>query len=439
MTNQMISIIVVTGVVIIIGMILQIKKHKKQLEQYQGIIDIDEEIQRKKAQLKKQIAETEKTKKNLHDSLDRVERDIDRKKIDIELLQKELDLYSDNSEMLSFGIYEPQWDLDTSVAYKEEIRKNKEKQKLMIKAKGEDAAFYCDKEWVVGTSKAEGRKMTQRGIKLTARAFNGEVDSLIAQCKWNNFDKIQKRIWDAAEKIDKLNEVNRIFINYNYVGLRIEELSLTHEYHEKKQQEKEEQAEIREQMREEKRVEDEIRKAQEDAEREEKAFQRALDKATKEADKAQGEKLDSLNQKIAQLKFDLEMAQLKGQRALSMAQQTKSGHVYVISNLGSFGENVYKIGMTRRLDPNDRVKELGDASVPFSFDVHAMIKSDDAPKLEKLLHKKFDNARVNKINKRKEFFNVSLEEIEDFISEHHDADVEFQRTMIAEQFRQSVA
>jgi hypothetical protein len=104
------------------------------------------------------------------------------------------------------------------------------------------------------------------------------------------------------------------------------------------------------------------------------------------------------------LKYKFDELQLKNQRALSMAQQTRLGHVYVISNIGSFGENIYKIGMTRRLEFLDRVKGLGDASVPFSFDVHTIIKADDVPTLEKMLHKKFANKKVNKVNSRKEFF-----------------------------------
>ena len=116
----------------------------------------------------------------------------------------------------------------------------------------------------------------------------------------------------------------------------------------------------------------------------------------------------------------------------------KAGYVYIISNIGSFGKDVYKIGMTRRLEPMDRVDELGDASVPFKFDVHAMIFSDDAPKLEAALHHAFDNKKVNMINNRKEFFNVKLEEIEQVVKENHDKLVEFIKTPDAEQYRESM-
>lgn len=161
-------------------------------------------------------------------------------------------------------------------------------------------------------------------------------------------------------------------------------------------------------MREDKMLEQET----DEALKEEEKYQKLLDKAKADANKAAGAKLEALQKKIALLGSELEQAHAKSERAKSMAQQTKAGHVYIISNHGSFGENIYKIGMTRRLEPIDRVKELGDASVPFLFDVHAMIYSDDAPALENSLHKEFDFNRVNLVNSRKEFFNVTLDEIE---------------------------
>ncbi|MTM89955.1 DUF4041 domain-containing protein, partial [Turicibacter sanguinis] len=116
----------------------------------------------------------------------------------------------------------------------------------------------------------------------------------------------------------------------------------------------------------------------------------------------------------------------------------KAGYVYIISNIGAFGENVYKIGMTRRLDPQDRVDELGDASVPFNFDVHAMIFTEDAPALENALHKAFDDRKLNMINERREFFNVTLEEIECVVKANYDKTVEFKKVAAAEQYRESL-
>ncbi|PHK14320.1 hypothetical protein VF12_40975, partial [Nostoc linckia z15] len=182
----------------------------------------------------------------------------------------------------------------------------------------------------------------------------------------------------------------------------------------------------------------EFEQAQREAQKEEANYQKALDKARKEMELATGEKHDRLQAQIARLEQELQEAQEKKERAMSMAQQTKRGHVYVISNIGSFGENVYKIGMTRRLEPEDRVKELGDASVPFQFDIHAMIYSDEAPTLEYELHKAFTNRKVNMLNYRKEFFNVTLEEIEQKIQEIG-IEAEFSKIPEAMEYRETLA
>ncbi len=168
--------------------------------------------------------------------------------------------------------------------------------------------------------------------------------------------------------------------------------------------EREEQARIKAQIREEQKLEREIERELQQVERERAAIQAALDKAREEARDEHAEEVERLKERLAE-------AEARAERAKSRAQMTKSGHVYVISNIGSFGETVYKIGMTRRLEPNDRVKELGDASVPFPFDVHMMISSDDAPKLEHALHRAFHRHRVNRVNMRKEFFRVPLTDI----------------------------
>lgn len=121
----------------------------------------------------------------------------------------------------------------------------------------------------------------------------------------------------------------------------------------------------------------------------------------------------TFQEELNRLKAELEESHQRFERAKSRAQETKQGHVYVISNIGSFGKDILKIGMTRRIIPMERVKELGDASVPFTFDVHALIESDNAPKLESTLHKIFDDKRVNKVNRRKEYFKVNISEIEE--------------------------
>ena len=191
-------------------------------------------------------------------------------------------------------------------------------------------------------------------------------------------------------------------------------------------------------MREEERAKREYEQAQREAEKEEANYQKALDKARAEIELSTGDKHDKLQAKIDKLELELKEAQEKKERAISMAQQTKRGHVYIISNIGSFGENVYKIGMTRRLEPTDRVKELGDASVPFQFDIHAMIYSDEAPTLENELHKAFTDKKVNMLNTRKEFFNVTIDEIEEKVTEIGIA-AEFTKLPEAMEYRETLA
>lgn len=156
-------------------------------------------------------------------------------------------------------------------------------------------------------------------------------------------------------------------------------------------------------------------------------------------ERASGSKQQRLLTQIEEIQRKLTEAHANKERAMSRAQMTRSGHVYIISNIGSFGEQVYKIGMTRRLDPLDRVKELGDASVPFEFDVHAILYTEDAPALENKLHRAFHHRRVNRVNAKKEFFRIELTEIVEFVRTHHRADIEIMHAAEAEEYRKTLA
>lgn len=349
-------------------------------------------------------------------------------------LEKDIKLYQNDIEFVELGIYEPIFDLDTSDKYQDKITQIVTSQKQLIKGGN---ACICKTEWVVGNSRKQGEIMTRRYINLTLRAFNGECDSLISKVRWNNIKRFEERITKAFNAINKLGQSNNTFITDQYLKLKLDELHLVYELAHKKYQEKEEARAIREQQREEERAQREFEKARKDAEIEEKRFQKALERAKKDLGLVSGEKLEELNSQIAQLEQNLKDVHEAKERAISRAQETKSGHVYIISNLGSFGENVYKIGMTRRLEPLDRVKELGDASVPFTFDLHAMIFSENAPALENLLHKEFDDRRINKVNYRKEYFRVSLDEIEQVIIDKYEKEVDFIKVSEAQQFRET--
>lgn len=430
---------------------------KEYEEKYSQVIDIEAECAIVKSALEVEKAEIESKTKQKLDELESQKEQLIRERTSIEdqianlridykskkntydALSKQIAIFSEDVELIELGFYEPKFDFDASETFKEEIKKCKERQKALLREHSSSGAIYCYRDWTVDGSRTEGKKMTNKGIRLTARAFNNECEAAIANCTWKNVSKMEERIRKAFSAINQLNESNAISITERYLKEKIQELQLTYEYHEKKLREKEEQAEIKAQMREEARIEAEIKKAEAEAIKEERRYQKALDTARQELAVANDETRLVLESQIAELQASLEEAERKHQRAQSMAEQTKQGHVYIISNIGSFGEDVYKIGMTRRLEPMDRVKELGDASVPFTFDVHAMIHTVDAPTLEKSLHDQFDSRRLNMVNRRKEFFNVSLEEIKHAVQGFTDKTVEFIETAVAQDYYETKA
>jgi Domain of unknown function (DUF4041)/T5orf172 domain len=326
----------------------------------------------------------------------------------ISLLRVRLQELEEREIVEAFGFYDSKYDFQGSEEYKQRLDKIRVQQKQMIKDK---QAAICRIEWSVDSSMAKGRKMTDDFIKLVLRAFNGECDYFVVKVKYNNVQTMENRIKKTYSDLNKLSQTTHCEITPYFLDLKLQELWLTHEYQERKYLEQEEQRTIREQMREEEKALRDLEKAKQDAVREERHYQEALEKARRDAETATGKAQEKLFSQIEELQKRLAEAEANKVRAISQAQLTKSGHVYIISNIGSFGENVYKIGMTRRLDPMDRVKELGDASVPFPFDVHAMIFCENAPELESRLHKCFEQRRMNKENTRKEFFQVSLDEI----------------------------
>lgn len=222
-------------------------------------------------------------------------------------------------------------------------------------------------------------------------------------------------------------------ITPQYINSKVDELRIAFEYQQKKQEEKEAQKAARAEMREAARLQKEIEAQRKKIEKEQTHYQTAYEKLLKQLES------DPNNDDLLQKKSEIESQLVDIDKAIKdidyREANQRAGYVYIISNIGAFGENVYKIGMTRRLDPQDRIDELGDASVPFNFDVHAMIFSDDAPALEAALHKAFENRKLNMVNTRREFFNVTLDEIKEVIKKNFDKTVEFVDIPDAEQYR----
>jgi hypothetical protein len=349
-------------------------------------------------------------------------------------LKNQIKIYQEDLTLIEYGFYKKHYDYDISARFKDAIETVREKQKALISS---ERAVQGDKEWKINGSDSEGAKMIKRLEKLMLRAFNGDSDSIISNISWSNADKMETKLDTAFSTVNKLAESYRISLTRDYYKLKLDELRLTFEYQLKLKAEKEEQRRIQEQIREEERAQKEIDRALKEAGDEEERYSKALDRAKKEIGLASGAELDKLTEKLRLLEVQLAEAQANKQRAISRAQLTKSGHVYVISNIGSFGENRFKIGMTRRLEPMDRIKELGDASVPFEFDVHAIIYTEDAPSFEAKLHEHFDRRRINKVNERKEFFEVTIEEIEAVVKKYH-ATIEIIKEPEAKDYRQTL-
>lgn len=333
----------------------------------------------------------------------------------------------------SYGLYTPTYDFANSDLYKEELKKVRDLQKNMIKAK---TAFTGNPNWTVNGNRKEGQKMIADMQKLLMLAFNSQCDDVVNHVTISNHQRSLEKINKLADSVSKLGRIMDVRISSNYVNLKICEINLALDFAQKKQEEKDRLRELREQQREEAKAQKEIEEAKKKLEKEKAHYQNALHNI------------------LDQLANDPENADLLAKKAeiISTIMETnkaiedvdyrqaniRAGYVYVISNIGAFGENVYKIGMTRRLDPMDRVDELGDASVPFKFDVHALIFTEDAPGLESALHNAFEKQKVNKINGRREFFNVSLDEIKRVVRENFDKTVEWVDVPPAEQYRQSL-
>ncbi len=281
------------------------------------------------------------------------------------------------------------------------------------------------------------KKQVENDVKQILRLFNSETDTHIRTITSKNISVIKQRIIKSYEALNKLFLLDGVKINSQFLQTKLEQADLMYSYEYQKEQEKLQQKAIREQMVEEEKVRREIEKEKQKIEKEEKHFHNEISKLMSNLKLASDVEKQLYIDKINELDQKLKELEANKKNVLDRESNTRAGYVYIISNIGSFGEDVFKIGMTRRLDPLDRVSELGSASVPFEFDVHAMIFSEDAPALESLLHNAFADKRVNLVNKRKEFFRVNLNEIASLVKEKYNATVQF--TMVAEaaQFRES--
>jgi len=293
------------------------------------------------------------------------------------------------------GIYNYTTILDSSAGYAEKIKEIGAEIKKRNLADG--GAIKAANEWIVNGSASEGKKVIKEFSKLMLRAYNGEVDDSIRTLKPYKLQAAIDRVNKVEASIEKLGKTMSITIEDSYHQLRISEIKLTADYLEKKEEEKEKQKEEKLRLKEEEKAQREFEREKEKLNKELMHHQSVLAKAEETGNT---KAVDEAKTKIVEVQNGIDGVE---QRSANI----RTGYVYVISNIGSFGEEVMKIGLTRRLDPEERIQELSDASVPFKFDIHAIIFSTDAVSLERQLHQELETLRINKVNARKEFFKVT--------------------------------
>lgn len=300
--------------------------------------------------------------------------------------------------MQEVGVYHYRHVLADAEAYKYELDRLKDTTRDLVRAK---TAVQASSSFHYNNSLAQGRKFVGDLSKLMLRAYNAEAENCVRVLKAGNLPSAVKRLETAVRTIEKLGTMAAIRISPPYHALKIRELELTADYLAKKQQEKEEERERRAALREEQKALQEYRREQERLLKEQGHYENAIAALKVKGDLTGAAELE---RKLAEIRAAL--SGIEERQA-----NIRAGYVYVISNIGSFGPEVVKIGMTRRLEPMDRVRELGDASVPFRFDVHALFFSHDAVGIEHQLHLKLEDRRLNRVNRRREYFRCTPAEV----------------------------
>jgi hypothetical protein len=412
---------------------MDVQKLKAQNDKYLKEIAENEE---KLNEVKCRIVETEgmdlEKVKNLYD---KYLKQIEESEEKLNAVKQQITEVEDVVSLQSFGLYTPHYDFMRADDYKARLLEIRARQKDAVR---EGTAVSGSTAWAIDGDTKKGGRMVADMQKLLLRAFNAECDDVVEHVKYNNVEISERRITASREAISKLGAMMGISITSVYYGMKLDELHLAFEWQQKKQQEKEEQREARAEMKEAQRLARELEEERRKLEKEQTHYQNALAKINAQLAQATGDEAAAIEEKKAHIEQQLDKIDTAFKEVDYREANQRAGYVYIISNIGAFGENVYKIGMTRRLDPSDRVDELGDASVPFKFDIHAMIFSDDAPKLEAALHNAFADRKLNFVNQRREFFNVTLDEIKKVVKENFDKSVEFIDTPPAEQYRESL-
>lgn len=395
---------------------------------FRTVIDKDAEIVRIEGVHREALDQLNREAQAVRDEIAALQQNYKDKQVVYAQLLRQVAAFDDAIAYAGFGVYAPHFEFADAEAYRAAILKLREQQKAMIAA---GAAVISNSN---SEPPARGETVTSRTIKLTLRAFNGEADTAIANVRWNTIAAMEQRIIRAREQLDRLNAPLGVFVSADYSALKLKELYLAHEHREKLKTETEQRTELARRAGNEQKLKRDLEVAIDEEER----FGRLLAQARLEASKFVGARLKTFADQIATLERELAAAQAKVARARAMLEDQRAGFVYVLSNIGAFGADVFKIAMTRRLDPADRIRELGREAVPFAFDTHAVIHSTDAAGLERSLHLAFGDRRLNLRRPGSDFFAVTIDDVEAVIRRLA-PDAQFTRAIDAQDYRESLA
>lgn len=361
--------------------------------------------------------------------------ELKKRQSELKALQKEVIVLNDDLDLQEYGFFERKYKFSDSTKYKEELETLRKRQKQLVKDK---KAGVIVRPMLLDNSKSKGRAMQNQLIKAMIRDFNGEVDAHLVKVTATNLSKKVDAVVKSFNQLNKMYSRNLVCLSNDYLELKISELQLAVEYELQKLEEKELLREQRAKEREDKKLQAELAAKRKQIEKDRKHFKQMLDNVEELLKTANEEEKEKLNLQLAEYQDKLsELDELEEDIDYREGHAT-AGYVYIISNIGAFGEDVYKIGVTRRLDPMERIRELGSASVPFQFDVHALIFSEEAFSLEKELHNRFEKNKINKVNGRKEYFKVPFSDIKAVLEEHKELAIELTEKAEAFEYRQSL-
>lgn len=410
-------------------------------EKQEELKDLDEEYQKKEETKEKELNKKLKKKQEELDNIDKTYEKIAKdkeKEIDVKLndkrnelnnlvikinnntrelneIRKEIALVEETLDMQEYGLYEPKYNFINSTAYKERLDAVRKQQKQMIKDK---TAAVGTSDWTINGDKRQGKAFINANIKQILRSFNNETEVIINKVKHSNVESSKKRIQKSFDQLNRLYERENVSLTKSYLNLKVDEMNIAYEYEVKKQEEKELLREEREREREEKKLQKKLEKEKNKFNRENDKLQKEINKVRDELTTAADKEKAKLEKEIRELKEALNRNNEEIGKIDEWRETPGAGYVYIISNIGSFGKNVFKIGVTRRDNPDERIRELSSASVPFRYDTHVFIFSKDAFALEKELHDRFNDSRVNKVNRRKEFFNITIDDVKQIVEEN---------------------